>query len=383
MTSWVPPIILVAIVGVLLFLARRPASQPMFRWLPLPLWCYALPMILRQLGWLPAPHPSYAWIIGTLLPVVLALLLLGMDWRAVARVGPKAAGVMAIGAAGIVVGGPVMFAVFRPWLPPQAWTGIGALAATWTGGSLNMIATRSVLGVPDDLFASLIVVDALIAYSWMAVLVALRAVAPRLDRWLQANTTTPMRPAASGDAAFPHSRMAVALSVGLACALAWMCRAIGLSLPTFTLIASASGWAVLLVTTCSLGLAAVPALRSMATHGNDLGYAGLYLILSALGAQANLAALAAAPLWVLIGIGSVAIHAVFLLLAGRWLRVPCGLLATASQANVGGVVSAPLVAAVYDPRLAPVRLLLAVAGNAVGTYLGVMSATICRLMLGR
>ena len=381
MTLWVPPVILVVIVGTVLILAHRPTSQFMFRWLPLPLWCYALPMIVRQLGGLPASHPSYAWIIGAFLPIVLALLLLGMDWRAVARVGPNAAAAMTIGAAGIVVGGPLMFAVFRSWLPPQAWTGIGALAATWTGGSLNMIAMRSVVGVPDEIFASLIVVDALIAYSWMAVLVALSATAPRLDRWLRAaSSRTRMHevPASPRNAAPRRHRTAVAISVGLAGALAWACRAVSPLLPIGTLVASASGWTVLLVTTCALGLAAVPAVRSMATHGNDLGYAGLYVILSALGAQANLAALAAAPVWVLVGIGTVAIHAVFLLLAGKWLRVPCALLATASQANVGGVVSAPLVAAVYDQELAPVGLLLAVAGNAVGTYLGIASALLCR-----
>jgi uncharacterized membrane protein len=130
-----------------------------------------------------------------------------------------------------------------------------------------------------------------------------------------------------------------------------------------------------LVTTLSLGLAAIPAVRSAALPGSGLGYAGLYLILGALGVQANLSALIAAPLWVVVGIGWVLIHAGFLLLAGKWLRLPFALLATASQANIGGVVSAPLVAAVYDQRLAPVGLLLAVAGNAVGTYLGIAAAS--------
>lgn len=372
-----PPVVLVAVVGGLLALSRQAACRAAFRWLPLPLWCYGLPMILRQLGMLPASHPSYAWIISTLLPLVLALLLLGMDWRAVTRVGPKAAGAMAIGAAGIVVGGPLMFALFRASLPPEAWTGIGALAATWTGGSLNMIAARSVLGVPDEIFASLIVVDAIIAYSWMALLVALRSLAPRLDRWLNAE---PSVIAASESAkslreAARHPRLTLAASVALAVSLALACRAVSPLLPTGAVIASASSWAVLLVTTLSLGLAAFPAVRPAAVPGSGIGYAGLYLILSALGAQANLSALAEAPLWLGVGAGWVVIHASCLLLAGKWLRLPFALLATASQANIGGVVSAPLVAAVYDQRLAPVGLLLAVAGNAVGTYLGIAAAS--------
>ena len=44
------------------------------------------------------------------------------------------------------------------------------------------------------------------------------------------------------------------------------------------------------------------------------------------------------------------------------------------QACVGGYSSAPLVAAIYQPAMAPVGLLLAVLGNVVGTYLGLAVA---------
>ena len=86
-------------------------------------------------------------------------------------------------------------------------------------------------------------------------------------------------------------------------------------------------------------------------------------------------------MWLAVGAGWMVIHASLLMLGGRLLRVPWAVLATASQANVGGVVSAPLVAAVYDRRLMPVGLLLAVAGNACGTYLGLLAAAIGRFMV--
>ena len=43
-------------------------------------------------------------------------------------------------------------------------------------------------------------------------------------------------------------------------------------------------------------------------------------------------------------------------------------MAVGSQANVGGAASAPIVAAAFHPSLAPVGVLLAVVGYAVGTY---------------
>jgi uncharacterized membrane protein len=58
------------------------------------------------------------------------------------------------------------------------------------------------------------------------------------------------------------------------------------------------------------------------------------------------------------------------------------LLAAASQANMGGTASAPVVAEIYHTGLAPVGLLLAVLGSIVGTYLGICCAHICRFLSG-
>ncbi|HUU47114.1 MAG TPA: DUF819 family protein [Acidobacteriota bacterium] len=55
-------------------------------------------------------------------------------------------------------------------------------------------------------------------------------------------------------------------------------------------------------------------------------------------------------------------------------------MATGSQANIGGVVSAPIVAAVYQPSLAPVGLLLGVFGNIIGLYAGLLCATLLQMV---
>ena len=384
MHSWWSSVVLIGVVGLLLLASRRPMLQPVFRWLPIPLWCYGMPMILRALGWLPTASPFYAWITERLLPVALALLLLGVDLAALRRIGPQALTAMLVGAAAVVVGGPLMLWVLQSRLPPEGWKGIGILAATWTGGSLNMLAVRTVLATPDAVFAPLVVVDALIAYSWMACLVALKGLEPRLNRWLHVvdrggeSSVAPLAPPTQKpDRAqlLSGCAMAVALTVG--------CRWAAQPLPLGGLVASATGWTVLLVTTISLALSGVPIVRRLGSNGSAVGYPCLYLVLAALGAQANLMMLIAMPMWLVVGFGWLVFHAAALLLAGKLLRLPLGVLATASQANVGGVVSAPLVGAVYSQGLAPIGLFLAIAGNAAGTYLGVVAASLARLVVGR
>jgi len=159
-------------------------------------------------------------------------------------------------------------------------------------------------------------------------------------------------------------------------------RLVAMHLPITRLISSSTGWTILLVTTLALGGSLMPVVRRLGEGGGMLGYPCLYLVLAATGAQANLEALTESPAWLLVGAWTVVVHAALLLLSGRIFRIPFGVLATASQANLGGVVSAPLVGAVYDQRLVPVGLLLAIVGNAVGTYLGLCAASVDKILLG-
>jgi len=369
---------LTGLVALVLWAGRTPRLDTLFRWLPVPLWCYALPMLLRTAGWLPMDRAASAWITDQIFPIALVLLLLGVDLPALSRLGRQALAAMAVGVCGILLGGPILWWLFRTHLPADGWKGIGALAGTWTGGSLNMIALRGILEVPDDMFAPLIVVDALVAYGWMACLVALKGAEPRLNRWLRAIPLAPDEEPARAPRrrrAAPRSLVWIAVAgIGLAS----LCRWLSALLPVGGMVASTTGWTILLATTVTLLLSLWPAARQLGQDGMRLGYPCLYVVLAALGAQANLNALIATPVWIVVGIGWLACHALLLLIGGRLLRAPFGVLATVSQANVGGMVSAPLVGAVYDARLAPVGLLLAIGANAVGTYLGLWAATLAR-----
>jgi len=55
-------------------------------------------------------------------------------------------------------------------------------------------------------------------------------------------------------------------------------------------------------------------------------------------------------------------------------------MAVGSQANVGGAASAPVVASAFHPSLAPVGVLLAVMGYALGTYMAYFSGQVLRVV---
>lgn len=366
---------LAALVAGLLALQNHPRTRGIFQWLPLPLWCYAVPVIAVQLGILPRDNDVYGLIAAIILPFALALLMLGTDIPSVLSTGPRALGAAVIGSAGILLGAPLGAWLLSAHLPEEAWKGAGALAGTWTGGTMNLLALRAVLGLTDPVFAPLIVVDAVIAYGWMALLVAASGAQPAINRWLGAT-------AAASSAHRAHTDEAsgsIGMSIILALIIAIAGTGLGRLLPKTSFINAGSGWAILMVSTLALAASMNTTIRHIGAAGPRAGYPALYLVLAATGAQGNLHALIATPAWLGLGLITVAVHAAALVIAGKAFKIPLGLLATASQANIGGVVSAPLVGAVYHKSLAPIGLLLAVAGNALGTYLGLLAASLAKL----
>ena len=71
-----------------------------------------------------------------------------------------------------------------------------------------------------------------------------------------------------------------------------------------------------------------------------------------------------------------------MLLVAKLIRAPLFFMAVGSQANIGGAASAPVIASAFHPSLAPVGVLLAVLGYALGTYGAYITGLILRSMAG-
>ncbi len=84
----------------------------------------------------------------------------------------------------------------------------------------------------------------------------------------------------------------------------------------------------------------------------------------------NLGLFAVGIIWMLV-------HVIILLIVAKLIKAPFFFVAVGSQANVGGAASAPVVASAFSPSLAPVGVLMAVLGYALGTY----GALICAYLM--
>jgi uncharacterized membrane protein len=365
---------LAGVLALVFWLSSLPALRKLFELTPPVIYIYFVPTIATTLGITPASSPAYSWLTRWMLPVALFLLMISIDLKAIAKLGAMALAMMVAGTLGIVVGGPVAYLAFGHLLPPESWKGLAALSGSWIGGSANMVAIAESVGTPSSILGPIIVVDTVVGYGWMGVLLFFSAWQSRWNRRVHARTEAieeaNERLQALDAVRKPADVWHTAVLVGLGMAAAVACVALGDRLPVLgrPTIISHTTWAVLIVVTVGLMLSFTP----------KLGYVALYMLLTGIGAQADLRAVLAAPAFLAAGALWIAIHATILLIAARLLRAPLFFFATSSMANIGGAATAPAVAGVYHPAMAPVGLLMAVSGYILGIY----AALGCAWMLG-
>lgn len=360
-------------------------SRP-FEILPPILWAYMVPMFLTTFGVLPASSPAYDWVVRYLLPVALLLLMMTVDVGALMRLGKPAMIMTFAGTAGIVAGGPIAFAIFGRWLPPEAWKGLAALSGSWIGGGAQLVAVAESVETPDAMLGPIIVVDTMVGYGWMAILLFFSARQGAFDRWNRADTSLVEKTNAQIAARQEEIRRPITLHdavmiVGIGFVGAYLCVALGDGLPELgePKIVSHTTWAVIAVTTLGLGLSFTKVSELEGPGASHFGSLALYLLVTAIGARGDLRAILDAPLFLATGAVWIAVHVAILLLVARWIRAPLFFLATGSMANVGGAASAPVVAGVYHPAMAPIGVMMAVVGYVVGIY----AALSCAWMLGQ
>ncbi len=376
---------LAGLVALIFWISELPACRKLFEVVPPVIYVYFLPMLATTAGITPAASPLYEWTVPYLLLFALLMLMVSVDLGSVARLGPMALFMVAAGTVGIVVGGPVSLMLFGGMLPEDAWTGFAALSGSWIGGTANMVAIAESVGTSPDAMGPVIVVDTVVGYGWMGVLIAMVGLQGRFDRRTNARTDAMERTNRQLEALKREGRpltlrdAVVMIGFGMACAVA--AQRAGQHIPPLgdPTIISGTTWSILIVVTGGL-LLSFTRLRNLETVGaSHLGYTALYLLLAGIGAQADLRAVLDTPIYLAAGAVWIAIHLAFLLLAARIVRAPFFFVATGSMANIGGAASAPVVAGVYHRAMAPIGLLMAVAGYILGIY----GALLCAWLLGQ
>jgi uncharacterized membrane protein len=396
--------LLAATLGLVFWTAHdpRPAFRAFYRYVPALLLCYFIPALYNTFGLIDGEQSNLYFVASRyLLPATLVLLTLAIDIPSIVRLGPTALALFAIGTISIVLGGPLALlavgAISPETVGGDVWRGLTAVAGSWIGGGANQAAMKEVFAIPNDLFGAMVAVDVLIANVWMAVLLWIAANADRLDAASGADTSAIAALRERVDRfEREHARIPALTDLVLIAAVGFgltgLSHAIGTPLAASIAarapelerysLTSSFFWVVVLATTFGLLASFTRARQLEGVGASRLGQLLLYLLVATIGMQMNLGAVFTNPGLFAVGGLWMALHAGVMLAAARLLRAPMFYLAVGSMANVGGAASAPVVASAFHRALAPVGVLLAVLGYALGTYGGWLTGQLMRIAAG-
>jgi uncharacterized membrane protein len=363
---------------------------------PIVLVCY-IPATAATLDIIPSQSPAYVWMSKYLLPFSLFLLMVTADIGSVLRVGRIAAGMMFFSTVGVVIGAPVAFLICKQWLPPDSWKAVSAIAGAWIGGPANFAALKESVQAPDNLVGPALIVDTAVSFTWLSVLLFLSNYQRILNRFFGDPPEVLPDTASESDVQSimiqrtpDLAEILLLLAVGFGGAVA--CNHLAMAIdgilapiinrisPSLASIFTWYTWLIILITSFGI-LLSFTRMRQIENVGaSNVGYAALYVFLASLGAQADLSGITSMPALLVLGVIWLLIHILFLIAGAKIIRAPMSLVAIGSMANIGGVVSTPVVAAAYMRKLMPVGLVLAVFGNIIGTYCALFTAYLLKLV---
>lgn len=408
--------LLVVLLALIFWSSTLKSMQSFYRYVPVLLLCYFVPAIFNSFGFFSEESSENLYYVASrfLLPGSLVLLCLNIDLKGIFRLGPKALIMFFTATVSIVIGGPLALWIVSSFAPeildptgPEAiWRGLATVAGSWIGGGANQTAMKEIYGASDTLFSAMIVVDVFVANLWMAFLLFGAGISSKLDKTLKADNTaiTDLKHRVENQQAkmaripsFNDLFIIIGIAFGITALAHLLGDFIGPSIGNsiqaslkedpdsairlFTSFGSKFFWLVVLATLSGVALSFTKLKKFEGAGASKMGSVFLYILVGTIGMHMNIAELieqwSVFKFILSVGLIWMAVHISILLLIGKLIKAPFFFIAVGSQANIGGAASAPIVASAFSPALAPVGVLLAVLGYAMGTF----GAIACAIMM--
>jgi uncharacterized membrane protein len=340
-----------------------------FKLIPAVVMIYAFSMLLASFGMFEYNqeiNSIYKLTKTNLLPAMLFLMLLEVDFKHFLKLGKSLLISYVLAVFSLACGFVVVAFIFD--FNQEMASAFGALAGSWMGGTANMIAVGSALGVTQEAFGYALIVDSINYTLWVMLLLFLVPFAKVFNRFSKSD-----------------ENMAYLGEIGCACSMGakryWLLIFLAIIASLLSQLLAEQVEFLNKTTTIVLLSSFFGVLGSFTklryiNGSNEVATTMLYIIIALIGSKAVFDSFGAVGVYVLAGFVILIIHAVLMVVGAKIFKLDLFSIAVASLSNIGGVASAPILAATYNKSLVSVGVLMAIMGYLIGTFGGLVVGNI-------
>lgn len=358
-----------AIIAVSISLVEKKTKWKFFKYIPSVVLIYACTMFFASVGvWElnKEINDIYKITKTNLLPAMIFLMLLEVDLRKFFKLGKKliisyTLAVLSIGIGFIAVSSILNF-------DKDMLGAFGALAGSWMGGTANMVAVGSALEVSDEAFGYALVVDSFNYTLWVALLLFLVGFANLFNKF-------------TGSDPSDEIINAIGCSCNMGAKRYWFLVFISVIVSLISQVVAQNISIINSTTTMVIFATIVGILGSFTKVGkmngsSDIATSMLFMLIALIGSRAVFENFSGVGYYVYAGFLILLIHSVIMLIGAKVFKLDLFSISVASLSNIGGVASAPILAATYHKSLVGVGVLMAIMGYIIGTFGGLIVAHI-------
>ena len=364
-----------AFVATFFYVLESRLKLGLFKFVPSIVMVYAFVMLLASLGtfeYNKEINAIYKLTKTNLLPAMIFLMLLQVDLRLFFKLGRKL--IISYVLAVLSLGVSFILVAFAFDFDTQSSSAFGALCGSWMGGTANMVAVGSALGVSDTAFGYALIVDSFNYTLWVALLLFLVPFANIFNRFVGAKSVD-----------------AVANEIGCACTLGtkryWSLILLSLLVSLFSQVI-ATKIAFINTTTTMVIMATLFGVLGSFSRLKELGGSSevansmLFMLIALIGSKAVFESFSGVGFYVLAGFVILLLHATLMIGGAKIFKLDLFSISVASLSNIGGIASAPILAATYNKSLVSIGVMMAIMGYIIGTFGGLLVGNILVWMHG-
>lgn len=366
-------LLLICFISAIIGLLEFKLKLKIFKYIPAIVFIYIIFMLIGSnsiINFTDQIKDTYTNLKNNLLSAMLFLFMLQIDFKSFFSLSKKILLSYFFSVFSIVLAFIIMFVLFSY---TSDEIGIfSTLAASWLGGSANMVAIASALEVSEEDLGIALVIDTINYSLWFTFLLFISAYSNKINRFFNSSEQIDILENIACSCTIGVKRYYLFLSISLVVAF------ISIVLSKIVVIYSSSTSMILFATSFGI-LGSFTKLKNI-NGSNDLAISMLYLLIALIASKANIDNFSNLYIYVFAGFVVLLIHAFIMFSVAKIFRLDMFSIGVSSLANIGGIASAPILASTYNKALIPFGVVLALMGYLVGTFVALFLAYILRLL---